>query len=71
MELCGIKLKMSSSRHPQTDGASEVMNRMVENYLGCYCWYLQNDWDELLSSAKFAYNFAVSDDLGISPFEMD
>ncbi len=21
----------------------------------CYCWYLQNDWDELLSSAEFAY----------------
>lgn len=33
MDLFGVKLKMSSSRHPQTDGASEVMNRMVENYL--------------------------------------
>ena len=37
MELCGITLKMSSSSHPQTDGASEIMNRMVENYLRCYC----------------------------------
>ncbi len=36
MDLWGVKLKMSSSRHPQTDGASEVMNRMVENYLRCY-----------------------------------
>ncbi len=25
MELCGVKLKMSSSRHPQTDGSSEIM----------------------------------------------
>ena len=25
MELCGVKLKMSTSRHSQTDGASEVM----------------------------------------------
>jgi hypothetical protein len=31
MELCGITLKMSTSRHPQTDGSSEIMNRMIEN----------------------------------------
>lgn len=71
MELCGIKLKMSTSRHPQTDGASEIMNRMVENYLRCYCNYHQDDWDELLPAAEFAYNSAVSEDIGMSPFEMD
>ena len=71
MKLCGVQLKMSSSRHPQTDGASEIMNRMVENYLRCYCSYHQNDWDELLPAAEFAYNSAVSDDLGASPFELD
>jgi len=71
MELCGIQLKMSSSRHPQTDGASEIMNRMVENYLRCYCSYHQDDWDELLPAAEFAYNSAVTEDLGMSPFEVD
>jgi len=71
MELFGVKLKMSSSRHPQTDGASEVMNRMVENYLRCYCSYHQDDWDTLLPSAEFAYNSAISADLGSSPFEVD
>ena len=71
MQLSGIQLKMSSSRHPQTDGASEIMNRMVENYLRCYCSYHQNNWDELLPAAEFAYNSAVSEDLGMSPFELD
>ena len=71
MELSGIQLKMSSSRHPQTDGASEIMNRMVENYLRCYCSYHQDDWDELLPAAEFAYNSAVTEDLGMSPFELD
>ena len=71
MELLGVQLKMSTSRHPQTDGLSEVMNRMVENYLRCYCNYHQNDWDELLPAAEFAYNSAVSEDLGMSPFEVD
>ena len=71
MELCGVKLKMSTSRHPQTDGSSEIMNRMLENYLRCYCSYRQDDWAELLPSAEFAYNSALSEDLGISPFEVD
>ncbi len=44
---------------------------MVENYLRCYCSHHQNDWDELLSSAEFAYNSAVSDDFGMSPFQMN
>ena len=71
MKICGIQLKMSSSRHPQTDGASEIMNRMVENYLRCYCSHHQDNWDELLPAAEFAYNSAVSEDLGMSPFELD
>ena len=47
------------------------MNRMVENYIRCYCSYHQNDWDELLPAAEFAYNSAVTEDLSMSPFEMD
>lgn len=62
---------MSTSNHPQTDGASEDMNRMIENYLRCYCSYRQDDWDALLPAAEFAYNSAVSHDLGSSPFEVD
>ncbi len=46
------------------------MNRMVENYLRYYCNHHQNDWDELLAGAEFAYNSAISDDLGMSPFEV-
>ena len=37
MELLGVQLKMSTSRHPKTDGSSEIMNRMMEYYLRCYC----------------------------------
>ena len=71
MKLCDIQLKMSSSRHPQTDGASDLMNRMIENYLRCYCSHNQNYWDDLLPAAESAYNSAVSEDLGMSPFELD
>ena len=45
MQLLGVQLKMSTSRHPQNDGSSEIMNRMVENYLRFYCNYHLNNWD--------------------------
>lgn len=31
MDICVVKMRVSRSYHPQTDGASEVINRMVEN----------------------------------------
>ena len=43
MQLCKIKLQMSSSHHPETDGISEVMNHVVEKYLRCYCSFLRED----------------------------
>lgn len=71
MKLCGVRLKMSTSRHPQTDGSSEIMNRMLENYLRCYCNVYQTNWDELLTAAEFAYNSAKVASTGMTPFEMD
>ncbi len=71
LHICGVRLKMSSSRHPQTDGSSEIMNIMISNYLPCYCNCRETDWVDLLPSAEFAYNSAESEELRISPFELD
>lgn len=71
MQLCGIKKAMSTSNHPQTDGSSEIMNRVLENYIRCYCSLQHETWDEFLHSAEFSYNSAISDDLGMTPFEVD
>lgn len=35
-EHFGLKLKSSLRRHPQTDGISDIVNRMVENNLRSY-----------------------------------
>ena len=71
MRLAGVTLRISSSHHPQTDGSTEVMKKMVENYLRCFTNYHQNDWDEYLISAEVAYNSAILEDHGHSPFFLD
>lgn len=71
MNLCDVKLRLSTSYHPQTDGYSEIMNRMIENYLRCYCSLNQSEWDVLLPSAEFAFNSSRLDATGYTPFELD
>lgn len=47
------------------------MNPMVKNYIRCFCTFKQHDWDQLLPSAAFAYNYPASEDLELSPFKID
>lgn len=70
MRLCNVHLNMSSSHHPQTDGCSEILSRMVENVLRCFCNHNQTNWDEVLTAAGFAYNSPYIAHLHISPFEL-
>ena len=53
------------------DGALEIMNRMIKNYLRCYCSYNQDDRDELPPAAEFDYTSSVTVDLGMCLFEID
>lgn len=54
-----LKLRISPSQHPQTDGANYIKNDMAENYIHCYFSYDQHVWDELLTSAEIAYNSSI------------
>jgi hypothetical protein len=39
-KLIGVKLRMSMTFHPQTDGQSEVVNKAIAMYLRC----ITGDW---------------------------
>lgn len=71
MELCEVQLKMSTNKHSQTGGSTEIMKRMVANFLRCYVIPHHRDWDNLLTAAEYAYYSSHIDSLGMSPFEAD
>ena len=56
----GIKSKLSTAYHPQTDGQSENSNQIMETYLRSYVGYLQTDWARWLPAAEFAANNHLS-----------
>jgi hypothetical protein len=51
-----VKVKLSLTFHPQTNVQTK---RVLEQYLQCTTNYHQNNWSELLTMAKFAYNNIV------------
>src|SRR5271168_3257282 len=63
-----IKPQLSSAYHPQTDGQTERVNQVIENFLRIYTSHRQDNWAELLPFAKFAYNNMPHSSTGFSPF---
>lgn len=69
--LTGIKLRMSSSHHPQTDDQSERVNQCLEAYLRCFSHACPTKWAQWLSLAEYWYNTSGHSALkGKSPFEV-
>ena len=47
--MLGIKTKLSTTFHPQTDGQTEQMNQELEQHLRFFVDYRQKDWPECLT----------------------
>jgi len=70
-EVCAyslIKRRMSTAFHPQTDGQTEILNRILKNYLRAYTSLEQMNWAKLLRSAEYSYNNSRSSSTKITPF---
>ena len=63
-----IQSNLSTAYHPETDGQTERVNQILEQYLRIYTNYQQDDWCELLPLAEFAYNNTPHTATGVSPF---
>lgn len=68
--LLGTKLSMSSAHHPETDGQTERINRVLEEMLRHYLGPGMDDWDKHLPMIEFAYNNAWNEATQCSPFQL-
>jgi transposase InsO family protein len=72
-QLCsdlGVKLRLTSSHQPSTDGQVERMNKVLEEALRSYVDVLHTDWDEWLDCVEFANNKSVAASHGMTPFSL-
>jgi len=70
-EILGIKSKLSTAFHPQTDGQTERVNQELKQYLKMFIDHRQEQWLEWLGMAEFAYNNKVHSSTKISPFKVN
>lgn len=63
----GVRHRLSTAFHPQTDGQTERTNQTLEQDLRFYVNYPQNDWVQLLPLAQFAYNSAFNESTKKTP----
>jgi RNase H-like domain found in reverse transcriptase/Reverse transcriptase (RNA-dependent DNA polymerase)/Integrase zinc binding domain/Integrase core domain/Chromo (CHRromatin Organisation MOdifier) domain/Retroviral aspartyl protease len=63
-----IASNFSTAYHPQSDGQTERVNQVLEQYLRSYIHYRQDDWAALIPLAEFAYNSAPHSSTKVSPF---
>jgi len=64
----GIKGRMSTAYHPQTDGQTERTNQVLEGYLRNFVNYYQNKWYQMLPLAEYAYNNSKASAHKLTPF---
>ena len=62
---------MSTSFHPQTDGATERMNHSIGQILPLTVNADQKNWVEKCPMLEFAINSSISESIGFAPFELD
>lgn len=70
-EVCsrlGIKQSMSTAYHPQTDGQTERMNRVLEEMLRSFGSTAFKTWDLHLPECEFAINNAFNESIRNTPF---
>jgi hypothetical protein len=68
--LLDTKLTKSMTFHPQTDGQTEVVNRMIVHILHMYNSKHPCTWDESLPYVQHSYNRALHSSTDHNPFQV-
>ena len=65
----GTELNLSTAYHPQTDGQTERVNRVLEDLLRACIIDFGGSWEDHLPLVEFAYNNSFQSSIGMAPFE--
>nr|XP_051189935.1 uncharacterized protein LOC127303218 [Lolium perenne] len=68
--MAGVQLRFSTAFHPQTDGQSEVVNKVIAMYLRCVTGDRPHAWVDWLAWAEYCYNTSYHSALRATPFEV-
>ena len=64
------KMSLSSSHHPQHDGQTEVVNKLLTVMLRAFVEGKRDQWSTWLHILEFAYNSAIHSSTGTTPFHL-
>ena len=67
--MLGIKSKLSTVFHLQTDGQTKRVNQELEQYLRMFIDHRQEQWPEWLGTAEFVYNNKAHSSTRTLPFK--
>jgi hypothetical protein len=68
MALLGVKQLLTTAYHPETDGQTERVNRVLQDCLRHYVAPTQDDWDTHLPYVEFAINTSKHASTHETPF---
>jgi transposase InsO family protein len=66
-KFLGLKLKLSTAYHPQTDGETERFHSTLLQMLRCFVSRYQNDWSSHIPAMLYAYHNTVHTATGYTP----
>jgi len=69
--ILGIKSKILTAFHPQTDRQTERVNQELEQYLRMFIDHRQEQWPDWLGTAEFVYNNKVHSSTKTLPFKVN
>jgi len=70
LEHYGVKHKVASPYHPQTNGQAEVSNREIKRILEKTVLSSRKDWELKLDDALWAYRTTFKAPTGVKPFQL-